>query len=118
MQKLDDLVKQKIIQESKIKNFDEFITYKKADIEDLFEKSEYLALFNDAFSEYSNLKESDLNGKIDNIIIQLNQKLGIERFNHYRPSYKLIETGITKDFFKKETLDRFENLFNTINKKF
>lgn len=118
MQKLNDLVKQKIIQQSKIKTFDEFTTYKKADIEDLFEKSEYLELFNEAFSEYSDLKESDLNDKIDNIIIQLNQKLGIDRFNHYRPAYKLIEKGKTKDFFKEETLDRFENLFKTINKNF
>ncbi len=55
-QKVDDLIQHKIIREKNIRFFNEFTNNGKqtADIEDLFEKDEYLKLFNTAFDkEYS-----------------------------------------------------------------
>ncbi len=117
--KLDHLIKGKIIQSKKILFYDQFVNnYNEADVEDLFSKSEYLQLFNTAFSEYSDISESDLNTKIDRIIIQINKHLGVERFNHYRPANSLARMGADSSFFSKETLDRFEDVFNVTNSLF
>ena len=117
--KLEDLIKQNIIKRQNIKFFDEFIDkYPKADIEDLFAKEEYLKLFNSAFNEHKDIQISDLNSKINQIILQINKHLGIDRFNHYRPANQLAKKGVDGSYFQKETLDNFEKLFITINKLF
>jgi hypothetical protein len=84
----------------------------------LFIKNDYLKLFNSAFSEITDIKESDLNTEIKQIIIQINKHIGKERFNHYRPANELVKLGVSKDFFSKDTLDNFENVFVEINKLF
>jgi len=118
-QKVDDLVKQKIIKDRNIRFYHEFIdNMKKADLEDLFEKDEYLKLFNQAFKEYENIKIEDLNPDIKNIIIQINQHLGIERFNHYRAANELSKLSNKEDFFSSATLNRFEVMFREINRLF
>jgi len=115
-QKLNDLVAGKVINKSKIKYFDEFVeTHNKADIEDLFEKSEYLELFNSAFSEHPDLEESDLNGNIERIVIQINSALSLDRFNHYRPANELLKRSWGQQKFSDSTLDRFEKMFQIIN---
>ena len=115
--KIEDLVVGKIIQENKIRFFDEFVEeYNQADIEDLFTKEDYLKLYNEAFGK--DIKLSDLNGSIKPIIIQLNTYLGMTRFNHYSPANKLVQMGVTSDYFDGRTLDSFEKVFNTINKLF
>ncbi len=115
--KLDHLIVHKIIQKQKIRFFDEFIDgFESADIEDLFDKQEYLHLFNAAFKEYDDINMSDLNGSINQIIIQINKKLGIQRFNHYRPANELAKRGSTEKEFSKVTLERFDSLFKTVNK--
>ena len=117
--KMDKMIRDKIIQQKKIRFFDEFIQgHDKADLEDLFEKSDYLKLFNSAFSEYGNIKESELNSSINQVIIQINQHLGISRFNHYRPANELVKMAVDKSFFEAETLNRFEMVFKEINKLF
>jgi len=113
---IEKLIKEKIIQEKKIVFFDEFVPdYKEADIEDIFTKTEYLTLFNEAFSEKKNISEADLNPKIKRIILQINKKFNIDRFNHYRPANNLARKGVTPEFFSEETRERFENIFNKIN---
>ena len=115
--KLDHLIAHKIIQKKNIRFFDEFVdNYESADIEDLFDKKEYLNLFNKAFTEYDDIKLTDLNKDINQIIIQINTKLGVQRFNHYRPANELAKTGATSETFNKNTLERFSNLFQVINK--
>ena len=120
-QKVEDLIMNKIIKEKNIRFFNEFANNRKstADIEDLFDKEEYLHLFNTAFDEeYSIVKLSDLSDSIATIIKQINKVIGKDRFNHYRPANKLNQMGVYKDYFKPKTLDNFEKMFVEINKLF
>lgn len=120
-QKVDDLIRHKIIKEKHIRFFDEFTNNGKttADIEDLFEKEEYIKLFNSAFDkEYPEIKLADLDTSIDTILKQINKVIGKDRFNHYRPANKLNQLGVDKKYFDPKTLDRFEKMFVEINKLF
>ena len=120
-QKVDDLIRHKIIKEKHIRFFDEFTNNGKttADIEDLFEKEEYIKLFNSAFDkEYPEIKLADLDNSIDTILKQINKVIGKDRFNHYRPANKLNQLGVDKKYFDPKTLDRFEKMFVEINKLF
>ena len=54
-----------------------------ADIEDLFEESEYLNLYNAAFAK--TLKSHDLQGT-DAIVAKIARKEGVDRFDHGRPA--------------------------------
>lgn len=118
-QKVDDLIKDKIIKEKNIRFFDEFVSaFSKADIEDLFHKEDYIKIFNEAFSsEYKPLKITEFDGN-KNIIPQINRLITKERFNHYRPAYKLTQMKVPFDYFSDTTLNNFELLFKEINKLF
>lgn len=120
-QKVDDLVMHKIIKEKNIRFFNEFTDNGKsiADIEDLFDKEEYLNLFNLAFDkEHVKINLSDLDSSIDTILKQINKVINKPRFNHYRPANKLNQLGVDKKYFKPETLNKFEKMFTEINKLF
>lgn len=115
--RLDNLIQKKIVQRNKIRFFDEFSSMDsdKADIEDLFEKEEYLKIFNAAFSEHKDLKVKELDINTKQIISQINKALGIKNFNHYRPANELNKMSIDSSFFSSATLDRFERVFKTAN---
>ena len=118
-QRLDDLIKDKIIKDKQIKFFDEYIDrLKVAEVEDMFEIDEYLNLFNEEFkNEYEEIKSDEI--KSDNPIIpQINKIINVKRFNHYRPSRYLTSLGVNKDYFSDATLERFERMFKEINKLF
>lgn len=120
-QKVDNLIRNKIIKEKNIRFFNEFSNNGKnvADIEDLFDKEEYLNVFNQAFDkEFKEIELGDLDTSLDTIIKQVNKVIGKDRFNHYRPANKLNQLGVDKSFFKKQTLDNFEKMFVEINKLF
>lgn len=120
-QKVEDLVMHKIIKDKNIRFFNEFTDNGKpvADIEDLFDKEEYLKLFNLAFDkEYSEIKLTDLDNSLDTILKQINKVINKPRFNHYRPANKLNQLGVDKNYFKATTLDKFEKMFVEINKLF
>lgn len=117
-QKVDDLVRNKIIKEKNIHFFDEFADNGNptADIEDLFTKKDYLKIFNLAFKDYYdkvNLKDLDKN--LGTILKQINKVIGVKRFNHYRPANKLNQMGVDISFFDEKTLNNFENMFKKIN---
>ncbi len=115
--KMDNMIAGKIIHEKKIRFFDEFVdSYPKADLEDLFEKEDYLKLFNSAFKELADINLSDLDTNINQTILQINKHIGKDRFNHFRPANELVKLAADKNFFKQETLNRFENMFKEINK--
>jgi len=117
--KMDKMIVDKIIHGSKVRFFDEFLdSHTKADLEDLFVKTDYLKLFNSAHSEHTDIKLTDLNASINQIIIQINKQINKDRFNHYRPANEIIKNGADKDFFEKETLDNFEKVFKEINQLF
>lgn len=117
-QRIDDLIKIKIIKDRNVRYFDEFVktTNGKADIEDLFEKSEYLDLFNKAFSEFKDYAVTDLDNKLPNILQQINKLISKDHFNHYRPANQLAKMSVDSKYFSKDTLNRFENMFKEINK--
>lgn len=120
-QKVADLVMHKIIKEKNIRFFDEFTNNGKtiADIEDLFDKEEYLTIFNASFDkEHPVVKLENLDPSIDTILKQINKVIGKDRFNHYRPANKLNQLGVDKSYFKPKTLENFEKMFAEINKLF
>ncbi|WP_329380781.1 hypothetical protein [Anaerofustis butyriciformans] len=49
------------------------------------------------------------------MILQINQIIQKNRFNHYRPSRYLTSLCVDKDYFSESTLARFETLFKDIN---
>lgn len=118
-QKVDDLIKNKIIKEKNIRFFDEFIPgLNKADIEDIFTKEDYLKIFNEALAnEFKQIDVSEVEIN-QSIIPQINKIINKDRFNHYRPAYILTQLGVSKDYFNATTLDNFENIFKEINKLF
>lgn len=117
--KLDNLVAQKIISEKNIRFFHEFLdNRKRADIEDLFTTKDYLKLFNETFTEYADIKETDLNADIESILLQISKHLNIERFNHYRPANQLLKKGLSAKDFDKQTIENFAKVFAEINKLF
>jgi predicted ATP-dependent endonuclease of OLD family len=117
-QRLDGLIQSKIIKDKHVRFFDEFAgdNYEKADIEDLFEKTEYLHILGEALPDHNGIAVSDLDDKKQTILLQLKAVLGGKGFNHYKPSQSLLGMGLTANFFSKDTLDRFEKVFVEINK--
>lgn len=117
-QKLDDLVIRKIIKDKNIRFFDEFICNKeKADIEDLFSIGEYLKYFKAAFPNES-IQVKDVSNKKGQILPQINQIIGRNRFNHYLPAKEFLKMNLSKSSFSKTTIENFESLFETVNKLF
>jgi predicted ATP-dependent endonuclease of OLD family len=116
--RLDDLVMLKIIKEKDILFFDEFSPLEGdvADLEDLFEKEEYLNFFNSAFPEHNEIKSISESSKP--ILPQIIAILGKSRFNHYRPASFANAQGLKAVDFSKETLNRFEIVFKEVNKRF
>lgn len=119
-QKLDNLISEKLIKRSKVLFYDDFLeNVKEADIEDLFDKKEYLSFFNKTFKEqYDEINLSDLNSDISRIILQISQYLEIKRFNHYRPAKSLLQNPSFLSNLEESTLDIFEDLFKKVNSLF
>ena len=118
-QRVDDLIRDKIIRERNIRFFDEFSGNgsKYADLEDMFEKAEYLSIFNQAFAEHSKIEVKDLDANEHRIVKQIENILG-KRYNHHRPANLLARLGVDANCFCDETLNRFEKMFEEINKLF
>lgn len=116
--KMEKLIRDKIIHQKNIRYFDEFISQSKADFEDLFTKSDYLKLFNPAFGEFADISVGDLDSRIERIILQVNQKISRDNFNHYRPANQLAKMGVDISFFEEETINNFEGMVKEINKMF
>lgn len=119
-QRLDDLIKKKIIKERNIRFAHEFCETSDsvADVEDLFTKDDYLKLFNPAFPENKDLKVADFKDASIHVISAISDVLGIEHFNHYRPARELARRGVKPDFFNDESLANFEKAFKELNKLF
>ncbi len=119
-QRLDDLIKKKIIKERNIRFAHEFCDAggRVADVEDLFTKNDYIKLFNGAFPEYKDLQVSDFKDASIPVIAAINEALGINHFNHYRLARELARRGVGPDFFNEESLANFEKAFKALNKLF
>jgi len=117
--KMENLISERIIHQSKVRFFHEFLeTHDKADLEDLFNKKDYLNLFNLAFNEYNDIEISDLNPNISRIILQINKVIEKGRFNHFRPANEIAKISMDGSSFDEITLHNFEKVFKEINSLF
>jgi predicted ATP-dependent endonuclease of OLD family len=119
-QKLDNLISEKLIKQSKVLFYDAFLEDGiDADIEDLFTKEEYLKFFNKAFKgRYDEINLIDLNSSVSRITLQISQHLGIKRFNHYMPAKNLLQNPVFVSNIDASTLNRYESLFKKVNNLF
>ncbi|MFD2599359.1 AAA family ATPase [Sphingobacterium corticis] len=115
--KFENIINQKLIHKNKVRFFNEYlIDYSQADIEDLFNKEDYLKLFNKAFTEHSDISLTDLDSNLKPTLLQINKHLGIKRFNHYQPALELSKGCLKFEDLSLDTISNFEKLFNDINK--
>lgn len=113
-QKLERMAKDGYLEKQRIILVGEVLGRKTGDIEDLFEEEEYLGLYNKAFGR--SLKAEDLKGN-DPIVARVARHEGVDRFDHGRPADVLLrEREAVLSKLSKDTLKRFENLFERINK--
>lgn len=112
--RLKRMVEQKIIADKKILYYHSIMGQAYADIEDLFDKEEYLVLFNGAFGKSVQISELDTNKPIMSQLKRLN---GNKAFNHYSPANYMAK-NIGSLVFSDETMVRFEKLFAMVNSKF
>jgi len=112
--RLKRMVEQRIIADKKILYYHSVAEQTFADIEDLFSKEEYLALYNGAFG--ASVKIDDLNADKP-IMSQLKRLNGNKSFNHYSPANYMAK-NIGTLTFSDETIGRFEKLFSIVNCKF
>ncbi|EMJ89493.1 AAA family ATPase [Leptospira meyeri] len=118
--KLDSMIKSKIIHEKNIRFFHEFIQdYSKADLEDLFKIEDYISIFNSAFKGiYKEIEIQNLQKENTRIISQINTIIQKDRFNHYIPANILAKSNPIQDTLSDETLNNFERVFIEINSLF
>lgn len=127
-QKLEDLIRQKLIERKRVLDYAMFLdtTKNEADIEDLIPTDLYIAAFNASYA--NELKKVSLSadelGEHPRIVERINQwlkKQGITLlkdggFNHYRVAQSVLPMIDTKSL--KKDLARFERLFIRINDAF
>lgn len=99
--------------EKRIITIGEIANAKMADIEDLFTKDDYVALYNTAFGK--KIKAADLTGA-DPIVQQIARAEGVGRYDHNAPAEILLrERAEGVAALSAETLGAFEALFKRIN---
>ncbi|MDQ6945889.1 MAG: hypothetical protein M3256_06345 [Actinomycetota bacterium] len=111
-QKVFDLAKQGYLASKRLITVAEVSGKKESDIEDLFEVDEYLQLYNAAFGR--KFAQGDLTGS-DRILSRIARKQGT--FDHGLPAdYLLRNRDKILPTLSAKTLDRFEKLFETVNR--
>lgn len=129
-QRLDDLVKQRLLDARRLMHFAEFRpgagkNFVATDIEDLLPVPVYLRAFNQAYSKElagAEITQSDLPPG-DRIIDRINRyaaEKGITfkkdgDFNHYRVANVFISLGLDGALLGNETMASFESLFAKVN---
>lgn len=124
-QKLDELIRHKLIERKRVLDFSMFLDPppNEADIEDLLPSDTYIAAFNKTYANQlanTKLMADDLGAhpriveRINQWLIQKNLKLLKDGgFNHYRVAQAILPM-LTTETLKPEVLRRFENLFSRI----
>lgn len=112
-QKLERMAKDGYLEKQRIILIGDIIGRKFGDVEDLFQATEYLGLYNKAFGK--SIKVKDLKGN-DSIVARIARAEDIDRFDHGRPADVLLrEREAILSKLCDETLQRFEKLFGRIN---
>ncbi len=120
-QRIDDLIKLKIMEKQRIFSPGQFLGKSEADIEDLFEEKGYLEVISAVY--HSELKEkkivtSDLNqgSKILKRIEAYFEKNSLGGFSHYRPAHEVIcNPDLQTKLFTQSVLENFEKIFKQVN---
>jgi hypothetical protein len=113
-QRLERMAKDGYLEKQRIILVGDVLGRKSADIEDLFEESEYLGLYNRAFGKA--ITATGLNG-YDPIVARIARHEGVNRYDHGRPADVLLrERDAVLSTLSEDTLKRFEDLFGRINK--
>lgn len=117
--KMDRLIADKIIKKQKILFYDSFVDgASKSDIEDLFDKGDYLKFFNGAFTEHPDISVADLDASEERMVIQIASVLGKPRCNHYRPANYFARQGISSTDLSEESMNRFAEAIKAVNAAF
>ena len=112
-QKLTALSKAGFLSEKRIITIGEVTNRKMADIEDLFAKDDYVALYNAAFGR--KLNAADLKGT-DPIVRRIARAESVDRYDHNAPAKVLLrERAERVANLSDETLNAFETMFKRIN---
>lgn len=112
-QRLNRMARDGYLEKQRIILLGEVLGRKTGDIEDLFEESEYIELYNKAFGK--SLKAEDLKGN-DPVVARIARYEGVDRYDHGRPADILLrEREAVLSKLSEKTLKRFENLFERIN---
>ena len=122
-QKIENLYKQQLMQQSHVMTYADFTKTKEADVEDMFDPQFYIDLVNDAYKD-------DLQAPLilanlpphTRVIVRIEEHLkaspmkGGVVFNHFRPaSHFARHIDVWGPKLDKATLDRFEEAFKTLN---
>ena len=114
-QRLNSLAQEGILKNTRVVYVGEIIGIQVADIEDLFEPHDYLALYNKAFGK--SLTIAALQGN-DPIVNRIARAEGVQRFNHNKPAEQLMRDATLLDGMSVTTLDNFAKLIQRINSTF
>jgi predicted ATPase len=110
-QRIDDFVAQGITKETKIVFYHDILKRNSADVEDLFEVADYLALCNGAYEV--NIKNTVIVSG-EPVLTQL-KKINGYRNNHYAPA-NYLAMNMANQTLSEITLKNFEALFEKINR--
>lgn len=112
--RLKNMVAKKIINENNILFYHEVLKRDFADVEDLFDISDYIILYNGEFNKKFAKNDFD---EEKSFLSQLKDKNEGKDFNHYRLA-NFLAKNINNISLSEKTLENFENLFKMINIKF
>lgn len=122
-QKVENLIKNKILSSKQFISVGQFISTNEADIEDLFTNNNYIELVNTALASDLSVKieNNALNKKIPRIIKQIEKHfidnlINNGKFNHYKPAlYLSSNASMINKVFDNDTKNNFEAVFKDIN---
>lgn len=115
-QKIDGILKTKVIRAESIVRVNEFAGAPEADLEDMFDEATYCALVKAAYPSIGKLAPKDLpkGGRLLARVEKLVTERGVKGFNHYRPALEA-QKVFPSSPPPEETLAKFESLFVRLN---
>ena len=119
-QLVENLYKKKLLDQSHVVTYADFVSGSEADVEDMFEPDFYLKLVNREYG--SSIGVGDISGGHPRILRRLEQYLESNplpnnaHFNHYRPARHFSEKigSLVSDLSESE-LERFQKAFDKLN---
>ncbi|MCD4830847.1 MAG: ATP-binding protein [Anaerohalosphaeraceae bacterium] len=119
-QRLDNLIASKHLHRNRLFTYADFIEQNEADIEDLFEETDYAALVEASYAGTLAGTLDLTHNKHPRVIKRIEAALKAAdedgaRFSHYRPARVLMKDAkLQKSIYQKAVLDRFEEVFKAI----